>query len=262
MTDASPGYEYVKFAPGSQLAPYIQFFYYFHSIAQKQERILPLSYAEISISLSDQGPKAYVLPPGAGSYFIIPQSLHQVIGICFQPWGIHKFLGIPTNQLENRKRAIQDVLPPLQTAITQLLEGQTNVTTIVHLLRQFLISKIKPSPHPFIADAIRFIHAHNGQAPLTDLYQRYGYSTRKLQLLFEESIGLSPKKYSRLKRFHYAVSQLPTAQGLTSLALDLGYYDQSHFIHEFKAFAGISPKNFLKESNQLNAINAQSWFSD
>jgi AraC-like DNA-binding protein len=47
---------------------------------------------------------------------------------------------------------------------------------------------------------------------------------------------------------------------LTELALNTGYYDQPHFIHEFNSFAGVAPRRFLKESNLLNAINATTWF--
>jgi methylphosphotriester-DNA--protein-cysteine methyltransferase len=79
-------------------------------------------------------------------------------------------------------------------------------------------------------------------------------------MIFEQSIGMSPKKYSRLKRFHHAITQLTSTTVLTSLALDTGHYDQPHFIHDFKAFAGTHPRGFLQESNQLNAINARSWF--
>jgi AraC-like DNA-binding protein len=71
---------------------------------------------------------------------------------------------------------------------------------------------------------------------------------------------MSLKKYTRLKRFHFAVTQLKKETNLTTLALNTGYYDQSHFIHEFSEFAGVSPRAFLKESNKLNAINARGWF--
>jgi AraC-like DNA-binding protein len=266
MTPTLSGYEYQKFAPGAPLAPFVQFFYYFRGWDLKPERILPLSYAEMTINLSLSGPKTYLVPPGADAYFVVPQSLDQVIGICFHPWGIHSLFGIPPDQFGKHKITLEEVFPSWTSSIHQRVESchESNPHwepgPIIDMLRHLLATKVSTAQPSLITDAISFIHTHNGQAALPDLYKRYGCSERKLQLMFESSVGMSPKKYNRLKRFHYAVSQLPKAPELTSLALDLGYYDQAHFIHEFKAFAGISPKKFLKESNQLNGINAESWF--
>jgi AraC-like DNA-binding protein len=163
--------------------------------------------------------------------------------------------------------------------MTERLSHQSSPREMITHLEDYLVSQIGNMPNGnsgngysgngysgglLIRDALWFIDSHHGLIDLPTFYNRYSQSNRRLQMIFEQSIGMSPKKYSRLKRFHYTLTQLTSTTGLTtgltSLALDTGYYDQAHFIHEFKAFAGTHPGGFLQESNQLNAINARSWF--
>jgi methylphosphotriester-DNA--protein-cysteine methyltransferase len=79
--------------------------------------------------------------------------------------------------------------------------------------------------------------------------------------VFRNSIGISPKHYALLKKFHSAVSRLKTSSSLTELALDLNYYDQAHFIKDFKSFAGVCPTVIKKEKNTLNKINELEYYN-
>lgn len=75
------------------------------------------------------------------------------------------------------------------------------------------------------------------------LSERYGISQRQLERLYQTQAGMSPKQSARLSRIEAARSALKNLgdRSLTNLALDLGYYGQPHFIHEFNAGMGISP---------------------
>jgi len=131
---------------------------------------------------------------------------------------------------------------------------------IIATLQHYLLRHGEDRDHEMIRDLVSQVDKSRGQLQLPDLFKRYYLSPRRLEQLFERSVGMSVKKYSRLKRFHFAVTQLKKDTNLTALALNAGYYDQPHFIHEFGEFAGVSPRAFLKESNALNGINARSWF--
>jgi|WetSurMetagenome_2_1015567.scaffolds.fasta_scaffold185651_2 transcriptional regulator GlxA family with amidase domain len=82
---------------------------------------------------------------------------------------------------------------------------------------------------------------------VSELAKTHNISSRHLERKFREYSGMPPKLYSRIARFQRAVrSYGSTTHGsLTSLALDCGYYDQSHFIHEFKTFSGYSPGQYF-----------------
>ena len=265
MSDHNGIYTYERFFPTEPLAAFVKFFYYFHGTGNQSERILPQSLAEITFNLGTGTAKSFIIPPGHQPYFVTPGYLHRVLGICFHPWGLHALFKLPPGQLAQTKISLGDTLPVAGREMSDRILNQNSPREMVTHLEDYLVSRIGniPNGHSsglLIRDATNFIDNHHGLIDLPAFYNRYSQSKRRLQMIFEQSIGMSPKKYSRLKRFHHTITQLTATGGLTSLALDTGYYDQAHFIHEFKAFAGTHPGGFLQESNQLNAINARTWF--
>ena len=73
-----------------------------------------------------------------------------------------------------------------------------------------------------------------------------GLSERQLERRLLTRTGLTPKRYASLRRFERAASALNGAESLAQLALEAGYYDQSHFIREFSRYAGTSPGRFVR----------------
>jgi AraC-like DNA-binding protein len=256
----STAYDYIEYPPGKPLARYIKLFYYFQGYSALPERILPLGTTEISIRLPPEEPIVLLTNPGTRSYFVIPQTLNRIIGICLQPWGLYDLFHVSPGEITNSKFLLRDVLRTTSDELTRQIQNLTTPGEMISALRQYLLCQATATKHDMICDAIRFIDQHHGQIDLLNMYDRYPLSRRRLQQLFECTIGMSPKKYSQLKRFHFAVTQLNKNSSLTELALNTGYYDQPHFIHEFNSFAGVAPRRFLKESNLLNAINATTWF--
>jgi AraC-like DNA-binding protein len=84
-----------------------------------------------------------------------------------------------------------------------------------------------------------------------------GFSQRRFIQLFDQQVGLTPKLFFRVSRFQRAVLTVHNAGEVdwAGLALDCGYYDQAHFIHDFQAFAGITPTTYLvQRSEHLNHV--------
>lgn len=91
--------------------------------------------------------------------------------------------------------------------------------------------------------------AHDQSLLFKSLSQLSGslhFSERTLERLFNQTIGVSPKKFQRIIRFEKALMlmQQPNPMDLTAMAYELGYADQSHFIKDFKTFSGITPSDF------------------
>lgn len=87
-------------------------------------------------------------------------------------------------------------------------------------------------------------------------------SSVTLRNLFRHKIGLSPKEFIRLNRIRKALTPINT-KNLTSLALDLGYFDQSHFIHEFKSCFGLTPKQYYNNKTLVfDFYNFGRWNGD
>jgi AraC-like DNA-binding protein len=86
-----------------------------------------------------------------------------------------------------------------------------------------------------------------------------GLSERRFSQVFREQVGLSPKAWTRIQRFQRAVRQLHAGVDLpwADLALDCGFYDQSHFANEFRAFSGIDATTYTARRSQwANHVSA------
>lgn len=89
------------------------------------------------------------------------------------------------------------------------------------------------------------IEAARGLVRIDDLCDESGISIRQVDRLFREHLGVRPKTFARIARFQNAIGLLKKDPGCTiaDVAARCGYYDQSHFVHEFRRFAGAPPKD-------------------
>ena len=124
----------------------------------------------------------------------------------------------------------------LQSFVSRQIEGNATHdqrTAYVQYLLQELFSK-------------------KGPEAFSQARQELGISQRYAQLLFREYGGVSPSLYAKIIRFLEATMQPPkTGDSLTHFALDLGYYDQSHFIRDFKRFSGFTPRQYFRQPEKL-----------
>jgi methylphosphotriester-DNA--protein-cysteine methyltransferase len=125
----------------------------------------------------------------------------------------------------------------------------------IDILQQALLRLLK-TPNlnpPIINAAVRLIQQQRGNISVDDLSRELGVNYKYLERQFLRIIGLTPKSYSRIARFQNVMQALRYAafHAWPSLALDCGYYDQAHFIKEFKAFTGATPSEFIARQNQI-----------
>jgi AraC-like DNA-binding protein len=100
-----------------------------------------------------------------------------------------------------------------------------------------------PVPSPAVAQSWDWLLASNGRVTMTELAEATGRSSRRLQVLFLEQIGLPAKSVARILRFQRAVTQLAN-QSFALTAAACGYHDQAHLIRDFQALAGLTPTRF------------------
>ena len=241
---------------------YVKYFYYFHSDSIQPEKIIPMGTSEITIMVDSCDRDIYLANMRTKSYMVTPKALKRVVGVCLYPWALNSLFNIPQTEISDNKLPLSDIANAHYKTLTGKLKGVNNYLDIVKVMERYLVGIQNSRPNPLMVDAVNFIRQHNGRTDIQQLYKRYNISERRLQQLFNSSIGMSPKKYCLLKKFHFTVTQLKPDSNLTRLALDLGYYDQAHFINEFKLFADICPSGFLKEKNGLNRINAGTYLGN
>ena len=115
-------------------------------------------------------------------------------------------------------------------------------------LEQFLLPRFNGcmTRHPVVDFALSRFHHAPGISSVRDVAKSTGWSERRFSQIFREHVGFSPKVWTRILRFQRAVQQLHSGVDLpwAELALDCGFYDQSHFANEFRAFSGIDATTY------------------
>ena len=166
--------------------------------------------------------------------------------------------------LEEEVRAITDAVTALNAewdSLVQILERhvtQADYEKAWTALQEFLIRRTLARNYDLkhVQTAAKLLYHTKGQCAIEELADYCHTSVRQLQRKFQEAVGASPKLFARTLRFEQAQRRLmfePDAD-LTSLAYDCGYFDQAHFIKDFKDFTGKTPSEYARQMQQLQAI--------
>lgn len=156
-------------------------------------------------------------------------------------------LGVPVSEITGKSLPLDDLLPParVREARGRLLEARTTADRVAVVER--LLLELPFADDPLVARGLAMIESSSGGAPIVGSMARaLAISERQLERRFLERVGLTPKRYAALRRFERAVAIAKDAPSLTDAALGAGYYDQSHFIREFRRFTGSAPGELLR----------------
>jgi len=116
----------------------------------------------------------------------------------------------------------------------------------IRLVEQFLISKMNSTlPDLMVASAISMIYKSKGNIRIKELLSELHISQSVLEKKFRQVVGASPKKFASIVRFKNTIHSYDRNRSLTDLGYEAGFYDQAHFIREFKHFTGDSPEIFF-----------------
>jgi AraC-like DNA-binding protein len=174
----------------------------------------------------------------------------KTILISLYPWAINPLFKESAYLFTNQSLGLSELI---KEQVVNLVEEKIHTTqdskVLVNLIQEFLV-QLYQSTNPKSALPQRIIHiaqslsANPSQESLQDLARYYGYSPRSLERYFQTHIGLSPKKYMRISRFQKVLENIEMGNSWTRIAEHFNYYDQSHFIKEFRQFTGQTPQLF------------------
>ena len=176
----------------------------------------------------------------------------DVMGISFHEGSAYPFLTIPLIELSD-EIALLDALqrPVLMRLYARLYDAKT-LDARIALIEAWLFERLKLGKlsDPLVPASLELIRQTEGIASIAGLADRLAISQRQLERLYHIQVGMTPKQYAGLVRVEAARLRLK-AGGLPSmayLAADLGFYDQSHFIREFRAVIGLTPHRYMQRS--------------
>jgi AraC-like DNA-binding protein len=133
-----------------------------------------------------------------------------------------------------------------------------DIQELIKIVDNYLIKVVK-KPNNELKDkvanyAVRTILEHNGAIDLSDIAFKCNISSRYLQKIFLEKVGFSPRYFTRISRFKQTLCILNTSlkPHLTTIGYQMGYFDQAHFIREFKVFTGFIPSQYHSDNHPIN----------
>jgi AraC-like DNA-binding protein len=171
-----------------------------------------------------------------------------LIVVNFRETGASRVFAAPTVELFNTMMGLQEWIPSQRfEKIQQNLATAHDNKSRIDLIEDFLAAQKDSRPADAMVDvAIRAMRVKGGKVSIRTLAQQIGVSQERFEKRFRREVGTSPKQYCSLLRLRVALNKYRPNRILTDLALEAGYYDP-HFIREFRAVTGETPRKFLRE---------------
>jgi AraC-like DNA-binding protein len=177
----------------------------------------------------------------------------ETIGIEFSPQGAYRFFHFTLNNIQNKIYSLSDVLGNTGKHFVEQMNNTTVVQQKIVLLHRFLLKQLSLNNEDLIFNyCVEKITASKGRITIKELEKKTGYSSRWLNMKFNEKLGVSPKNFSSVIRFkEYFQAFIANEKSFFRSDFYELYYDQSHFIKDFKRFTGLSPAKFEKQPNNF-----------
>lgn len=261
--------------PAFPLNRFIEHLIYFDgaSAAHNLDRFLPDGNTEIIIDLAENPQCIYdndtlreiqtcrrawvsgvrsqpiTIPSGRGSRMLI---------VAFKKGRAFPFYSFPMSELMDTVAEADDVFGMDFYFLREQLLASKSIERMFQLVEAFLLCQAgeaihESTPTRCVEYALASIIHDPGSRCLQQLSDQIGYSQKHFIDLFRQQVGVSPKQFVRIMRFQKAIYAIETSQHIrwSQVAQDSGYYDQAHFIHDFKFFSGFIPNEYVKRKSSL-----------
>ncbi|MBI4752173.1 MAG: AraC family transcriptional regulator [Acidobacteria bacterium] len=264
----------ILYRPQPPLSQFVETIWMFegHVPQHRRERILPTGVMQMVINLHEEDLRIYDrqhpdryqsfgggLLSGTHSEYIVVDTSQQgsVIGVHFKPGGAFPLFRMPADELKDTAVSLETLWKIHATVLHEQLLAAATPLLKVRLLEQFLLAQAaRPwERHPAVAFALNEFTRGPLTRPISEITDQIGLSSRRFIQVFKQETGLTPKVFCRIQRFQKVLATIGMNQDIdwVDLALECGYFDQAHFIHDFRSFAGLSPSTYL--AHRTNHIN-------
>ncbi|MFN6945031.1 MAG: DUF6597 domain-containing transcriptional factor [Cytophagaceae bacterium] len=201
-------------------------------------------------------PRAMVLGQTIEPFFIEPTGYVNTFAIRFYPYGFANFITAPIKNLANKETPLKLLFgnkesEELENKISQAKSTEERISIIETFLLATLNSKM--TIDKIVKTTIDALLSTNGNSPINSVVKDDSSKRRQLERKFLKQIGISPKQLGKVIRLQAALKILLNNkdENLTNIAYESAYYDQAHFIRDFKEFTGTTPSKFENANNML-----------
>lgn len=232
----------------------------------ERQRIIPDGCIEMAFILGDDikrytsqeefilQPRAMVLGQTIEPFYIEPTGYVDTFAIRFYPYGFANFVSTPIKNLANKETPIallfgENIAKELEQKIIHATDSKQRI----EIIENFLLEKLndKTTIDHIVKQTVDALLSSKGTESITTILKKDLSKRRQLERNFKKQIGVSPKQLGKVIRLQTALKILlnKDTESLTKIAYESEYYDQAHFIKDFKEFTGINPKEFLGNEN-------------
>lgn len=251
--NAQAKFQFLRYMPTSELRYFVDWYWIIHWDLRGQEPYTQdvLTYPCVQFVVEESASGIFGLTRGKFSRVLVDKG--RVVAAKFHAGGFYPFFRQPVATYTDKTLSMSYVFGPAGEELERtILANQTDEDALAHM-DQFLCNRL-PAHDPnvrLVNDIINCVIDHPDITRVDELLSYIYLSKRSLQRLFHLYVGVSPKWVIQRYRLQEAAEQLATeGMGKSSqIALRLGYFDQAHFIKDFKAIVGMSPLEYAKLAN-------------
>jgi AraC-like DNA-binding protein len=268
--------KYIRYTPSPPLNAFIDYFYYIDGpMPYRREKVLPTGWLDLEVNLDG----AIQIYDASGSrsvatcdeswwvgvwntYGTVEWPLNvQLMGIHFKPGGAYPFLHFPLSELHNQIIPADAIWGSFATELHERLYAAPSMPERVALFEEILLTRLCYTPYSL--DAVRHgvaeIARRNGALSIEALRDHMGISQNHLLTQFKRMVGISPKALAQLYRLKHVLRSIDPMHDVdwARTAHQSGYYDQSHFSNDFRAFTGHAPTDYLRLRRQSHVTNPE-----
>lgn len=248
-----------KFIPADQLKPYIKYFVVSENESENEYTIFPspglvigFQYKGQLASINENTESRLATAGITGmtdGYKIFKNSADTgTILVYFTEVGFTHFASHPANELFNLSLSLDDIFD--RRSVTEVEEKLTIATTDkqrIKVVEQFLISQLKDiETDKLVVEAVKLIYQTNGTIRIKELNEKLFISQSPFEKRFRKVVGTTAKKFASIVRFNSVLDNLNNTKSLTEICYENNFFDQAHFIKDFKQFTGVTPENFKR----------------
>jgi AraC-like DNA-binding protein len=261
---------YAEYPVTSRLRPFVKLVWSMEDDGNNSNiqpiRILPDTCVELVIHFSDPyktrfsnntssvQPRSFIVSQMKSFMEIEPTGKTGFIAARFTATGAYRFFSKSLKSISNMEIALNYVWKAFAPELENKISKAKDMNERSRILQSFLyaiLCKTQVEAAPVVECCLKEIQLAKGLISVEDLSYKTGVSNRQLLRQFDHFVGLSPKEFARITKFLHSLNTLAKrpADSLTSIAYQSGYYDQAHFIRDFKEYSGLTPGEYLQSGN-------------
>lgn len=269
--------EFKHFLPSDILKPYVRHYYIFESDSdiEFEDTVFPSGDMEAIFNLGGgiwessvenkfiKTPKIELWGQVTKPLAIRSKGRHTMLGIKFFTHSASYFFNDEIGVFNDQITDLSDLMGnPVKILHAQLLETKDQDKRIA-LIETFLLKKLisnekKSFKVDKVANILTSIKKNQTENNLGNIASKHGITPRYLHKLIYQHTGLSPSSFNKIIRFQFSLKLIAkNDQPFTSIAYDCGYFDQSHFIRDFKSFTGVTPSAYMDNITPVNQLLMQ-----